>query len=187
MPAAISANVLAVRGWLTLSRLSDIDPSTIALGDPGLLAPILIDEPIPKQYSIGIVAHYHDAQDSFVNRVASLDAHTRVINVAWTPEEVTRAIAGCDIIISSSLHGLIVADSFRIPNIHVRISDRLVGGLYKFKDYNSIFSAERHYAHIPNDLPTGSAKELITFVRNIYEPPRALRAVQAGLLAALPR
>ena len=41
----------------------------------------------------------------------------------------------CKFIISSGLHGLIVSDAYNIPNSRIRMSDKLVGGDFKFIDY----------------------------------------------------
>ena len=38
-------------------------------------------------------------------------------------------------IASSSLHGLICADSYNIPNIWIKISDKILGNDFKFQDY----------------------------------------------------
>ena len=40
---------------------------------------------------------------------------------------------------SSALHGLICADSLGIPNQHIILGEKVVGGEYKFKDYYSVF------------------------------------------------
>ena len=36
---------------------------------------------------------------------------------------------------SSSLHGLIAADAYGIPNARINLTGRLVGGDFKFEDY----------------------------------------------------
>lgn len=58
-----------------------------------------------------------------------------VIDVSnpWT--EVVDAIRSSDVVLSSSLHGLIVAEAYGIPASWIRISDRLQGGSFKFNDY----------------------------------------------------
>lgn len=44
-------------------------------------------------------------------------------------------IVKCEFVLSSSLHGIIFADSFGIPNAHMNVSTRVMGGSYKFDDY----------------------------------------------------
>jgi hypothetical protein len=58
------------------------------------------------------------------------------------PKEVISQIAQCNSILSSSLHGLITADSLRIPNIRIEISTAIRGGDWKFNDYYSAFGIE---------------------------------------------
>ena len=45
----------------------------------------------------------------------------------------------CEFILSSSLHGLIMADSFGIPNQWMVLSDKVEGKNFKFYDYYSVF------------------------------------------------
>ena len=51
--------------------------------------------------------------------------------------DVCRDISGCERILSSSLHGLIIADSFSIPNRRIGFYNNLKGGDFKFEDYAS--------------------------------------------------
>jgi pyruvyltransferase len=46
---------------------------------------------------------------------------------------VIEGIVGADLVISSSLHGLIVADAFDIPCIYLRLSE--AEGMFKYEDY----------------------------------------------------
>ena len=50
---------------------------------------------------------------------------------------VIHEIAKCEHILSSSLHGLVVADALGIPNGWIKLSDRVVGDGFKFKDYGT--------------------------------------------------
>lgn len=71
---------------------------------------------------------------------------------------VVGQISACERILSSSLHGLIVAHSFNIPWVRLRFSDHeLGGGDFKFRDfYESIgcFSPNEITASI-NSLSNG--------------------------------
>ena len=46
-----------------------------------------------------------------------------------------RAVKSCDLIVSSSLHGLICADAYGVPNEWIQLSDDLIGGNFKFRDH----------------------------------------------------
>ena len=66
-------------------------------------------------------------------------AQVTVINVRRHPSAVIRDIASCGAILSSSLHGLVVADSYGIPAAWTSGSPPLTGGDFKFQDYASAF------------------------------------------------
>jgi len=110
----------------------------------------------------------------------------RIIDVAWTPQEVAREIAACDAVISSSLHGLIFSDALGVPNAHIRLSDRLTGGMYKFHDYYSAYSGEYRYREytVPADGPR-SDRSVVDTVIDGYVEPFGLGNLQNGLIRAL--
>ena len=56
--------------------------------------------------------------------------------------QILEEIASCEYVLSSSLHGLIVSDSFGIPNQRLVVSEKLVGDGYKFNDYYSAFGVK---------------------------------------------
>ncbi|MBD8080175.1 polysaccharide pyruvyl transferase family protein [Cellulosimicrobium arenosum] len=174
-----------MRGQLTRSRVRSTESNEPALGDPGLLAHLLQARPPKKRWAIGVLPHYHDASDPFVDRLLTLGHRVRRIEVAWTPEEVVHEVGACDVLLSSSLHGLIVADSLGVPNVHLKFGDRLMGGDYKFRDYNSVFRPGRHRAFRPEELPMKSASALRSFVEQEFVPPTGLRRIQRDLVKAL--
>lgn len=179
-------DTLAVRGRSTLGRVESLSTGPVALGDPGLLAPLLLDGVVKKRYSLGVIPHYHDVTSSVVERMRNLGAGVRVIDVAWTPQEVAREIASCDAVISSSLHGLIFSDALGVPNAHIRLGDKLKGGLYKFHDYYSAFPVEDRYREYVE--PAGgaaSAHAVVDAVVDDYAEPTGLRPLQDGLVRAL--
>lgn len=128
------ANWLAVRGPITVDmvRRAGGKPSG-AMGDPALLLPLLYEPGRAMADQLGIVPHYVDAElararHPDANLIAVLDA---------SPLRVVEQICACDRIVSSSLHGIIVAHAYGIPAAWVRFSDELVGDPenLKFHDY----------------------------------------------------
>ncbi|AEF24133.1 polysaccharide pyruvyl transferase family protein [Pseudomonas fulva] len=127
----------AVRGGETRQRIEG-GGAAPALGDPGLLSDILIDRPVAKKYRIGFVPHYVDQQLPEALAFLQSNPDVRFINVFDEPKSVLQQIASCDYVVSSSLHGLVVADSFGVPNVRVRLSQGIIDEL-KFDDYYSAF------------------------------------------------
>jgi hypothetical protein len=99
-------------------------------GDPAMLLPTFWDA-APKVHDLGIVPHYVDYKDC-----QGWFPDYPVINlVNHHVKSVTRQITQCRAIISSSLHGLIVAHAYGIPAAWVQFSDRLNGDGIKFDDH----------------------------------------------------
>lgn len=127
----------AVRGTETLQRIQG-STDNVALGDPGLLAEMLIDRPAAKEYRLGFIPHYVDHPLPLTRAFLDKFPSTHFINVYMPPKDVLRAIARCELLISSSLHGLVIADAFGIPNIRAKLSSGVIDEL-KFDDYYSAF------------------------------------------------
>ena len=164
------ARIVAVRGELTRDRLG-CSKNTV-LGDFGILVARIYPEYCSfsgKKHVVGIVPHYCDFGDLRIkNIVEKNNGRVVVINVRGAPQDVIKSISKCQCILSSSLHGLIVADAMRIPNAWVKFSDKLVGGSFKFNDYYSAFGIKRN----PKYLNGGeSVEELGKLTEDI--PPDA--------------
>ena len=134
----------ALRGEKTRKRISDILGENVScvLADPGILAPLLV-EPCEKRYNLGIIPHRWDKEEEIFEKMLEYYANSKIIDVQNKPREVLREISSCEYIISTSLHGLIVADSYGIPNCWCEISDRVVENGFKFHDYFSSFGTDR--------------------------------------------
>jgi GT2 family glycosyltransferase len=137
--------VHAVRGQLSLERLRAMgeDVSRAALGDPGLLARLLAPAaPIRPRHRLGLVAHYVDERDPVFARVGARVPSAQIIKVGIDPVAFLARLRECEVVLSSAMHGLVAADALGIPNARIRVSDRLTGGDYKFRDYYSAFGVE---------------------------------------------
>lgn len=124
---------LALRGVLTRDILGA--PQSTPLGDPGLFAAAMLGRPGARR-DIGIVPHYNNKADPMVAALSRLPG-VRILDVERDGVEVCHDIRQCAVILSSSLHGLIVADAFGIPNWRLGFERQLKGGDFKFKDYAS--------------------------------------------------
>jgi len=138
-----SSTVLCLRGHLT-KACARIKGDTI-LADPGLLlAKILPKRTLAKKYVLGLVPHYvdksHPGIQLLLNRYRD---DILLIDVQAEPHEVVEQVRQCSYILSSSLHGLIVADSLGIPSKWMLLSQKVIGGGFKFRDYFSSFNEER--------------------------------------------
>ena len=139
--------IKAIRGYLTLQRLKKEKfakiSKNLAIGDPGLLASMLIDHKnIKKKYDLGIIPHYVDQRNQLLKKIKV--KNSIILDITEKPEILLPKIASCKSIISSAMHGLIVADSLGIPNMRIILSDKITGGDYKFNDYYSVFGIKKH-------------------------------------------
>jgi pyruvyltransferase len=138
LPARV--RVIALRGPLTAALLG-LDPARddVALGDPGLLAAELFGVRASSSLDgpIGLVPHYTDHAQLLEDvRTLALDQRTvKIIDVRASPREVVESIASVRSCISSSLHGLVIADSLGIPSTWLRGGRGVTGERFKFEDY----------------------------------------------------
>jgi len=134
-------NVLAVRGPLTRNELlkCGIDCPEV-YGDPALILPRIYSPEIKKRYKIGIILHYSE-----IGKVeAQLPMGYSVkdvlfINISnygkW--ESFIDQILSCEVILSSSLHGVIVSEAYGVPNLWTSFGYHLASEktYFKYKDF----------------------------------------------------
>ena len=101
-------------------------------GDPALLMSRYYQPKIEKKYKLGIIPHYVDKQ---LVRIPEESKDVLIINIGCGIENLVDHVLSCEHIISSSLHGLIVADAYDVPNGWVEFSNNISGSGYKFQDY----------------------------------------------------
>lgn len=130
-----NAKILALRGPLTAQGVK----GNFVLGDPGLLADELVPQP-DKIYNLGIIPHWTDTTLEFDPRFTKYNP--KIIRVSDDPLKVITEIGQCKRVVSSSLHGIILADAFNIPR-RIEMAPRMLshieqeGGLFKWLDYSA--------------------------------------------------
>lgn len=131
--------VHAVRGWKTRKELTsklgwDVPE---VYGDPALLLPRFLS-PIdgsPAQGRVSFCPHYR--HKGYFNQSFHDDHH--VIDVEQDVESVVGELATSSHVISTSLHGIIIAHAYGVPWTWLRIEDDpLNGDKFKFEDFFTV-------------------------------------------------
>lgn len=124
----------AVRGPLTRRHLLKNGFNVPEVyGDPAIFLPDIY-KPIQKEEvsEIGVIPHYVDKE---IFKRISKNVGLTYININSGVTEVMDAVASCRVILSSSLHGIILAESLGKPTAFIIMSNKLIGRTFKFDDY----------------------------------------------------
>jgi pyruvyltransferase len=126
----------AVRGWLSADRLQQAGiEAPDVVGDAALLLPrFYTPKTTERRYSLGIIPHCFEWDEPFFVEARKWK-DSLMIDITAGIEEVVDQINACDRIISSSLHGIICADSYGIPSLWLQASEKPAGDGFKFRDY----------------------------------------------------
>jgi hypothetical protein len=170
----------AVRGPLTAERVQWRRPKTF--GDPGILANRVFTATPTKSYRVGVVAHYIDVNEQLLKKIADNPEYF-MIDPLQSPEKVAMDITSCEYILSSSLHGLIFADSFGVPNNWMPLSGNVAGGSYKFEDYYQSTGRNLVRKNAATILGNG---DLIDQAIQEYQAITNLKQMQRDLIRAFP-
>lgn len=139
--AAKSENVYLLRGKKTHTALRNagVNIKDIPLGDPLFLASSIfgVNRSAESQSRIGIMPHYADRLSPLIRRLTKQSGVVD-LNVSENPINLLNKIATCDYVISTCLHGLILAESLGIPSLWVKTGKVFAGADYEFSDWFSI-------------------------------------------------
>lgn len=145
------ATFLAVRGPQTRAFLLNLGYDVPEVyGDPALLLPRYFNPKVEKKYEFGIVPHYNDYflfKDFYKNQnILLIDMMTNDV------ESKTKEFLQCEKIISSSLHGIIVAHAYGIPAVWQKFSNKVFGDDIKYQDYFESVHIPFYNPQIKNSL-----------------------------------
>ena len=142
VPDLSGARIRAVRGPLTASALGLSVP---VCADPGLLAHELLGPMPSKVYTVGVLPHW---SDSALTSVYPGEHELSPIVNSNGIRSMVLEIAQCETLITSSLHGLIVADALGIPvqaEAYGRLRRPKEGGDFKWRDYAASLGIEHRW------------------------------------------
>ena len=140
-PLSPLARWLAVRGPLTRAQvLASGGDCPAVWGDPALLLPRLHRPPAGPRRGIGFAPHFSD-------RARLPEGWTdaqglRLVDLQSGIEPVIDAITACEWLLSTSLHGLIVAHAYGVPAVWVQLRELPSGDGVKFADHFSALDVE---------------------------------------------
>lgn len=174
--------ILAVRGYETINRLKELNvkvPNVV--GDPALLLPLVYKPNINKRYKYGIIAHIKDYENVKTqvqnNNCLIIDLKTDNI------EKIIDQILSCEIILSSSLHGLIVSHAYLVPAIWIKFGEIGTDG-FKFIDYFSSVNIPYYQPIDGNKIDFNNIN--ICSIYNKYMLGKNLKNIQCNLLSCAP-
>lgn len=122
------STVVMTRGFVSADLLKmDFD----ICGDPALLMPLFYKPVLEKQYKQSIIPHWKDYE-------YCLETYPEyhIIDPFLPVTEFINEVVRSEQVACSGLHGLIIADTYNIPNIRVQFGD-IGGDGIKFEDYYS--------------------------------------------------
>ncbi|KKG75480.1 polysaccharide pyruvyl transferase family protein [Methanosarcina mazei] len=127
-------------------------------GDPAMLYPCFYRPKIEKKYKLGIIPHYVDQNNPLLHLFKN-DPSVLIIDMLSGIRKVVDDICSCELIASSSLHGIIAADSYGVPSIWIEFSKKVKGDGFKFYDYFESVGRENEFPLIITQNTT--IKEII--------------------------
>ncbi len=170
-------DVALLRGPVTSALLERRDTT---FGDPGLLVTDVFGTLPDRQEKIGIVPHLTKREDPALEAVVAADPRLTLIDPATRDASaVVHRIAECAYVLSSSLHGLVVADACGVPNTWLEPWGNHGFAALKFQDYaasvgrtlGAPVKVTAIQAHLGGRLP-----ELVSYSAGIAEAQHVLRA-----------
>lgn len=193
----VKLDIHAVRGQITLDilrRVGFVNGLNIALGDPGLLYPKLfgINARCSKFWDIGIIPHMSDAPlgQFLFERFSKAGLRVKLINVTDSVESVVTEISLCENILSSSLHGLVIADALNIPSRQMLLSYYSIPDdqfFLKFRDYYSAFGREMPAPLGIKDIVDDEIKVLNEISKSVVPSVDQISDITSNLVLSFPK
>lgn len=130
---------------------------------------------------IGYIIHSVD-REAFFTQYPELQPY--LVNNYTSPETFVNQLTQYKYIVSSSLHGLIFAHAYGIPSVGIKVTDKIIGGEFKYRDYYSSLGYD--YPGRLNCPTFNSLFEWKDLVQEAWNPSRGLiKQLQSNQLSVL--
>lgn len=177
----------AVRGKLTLNLFTNSENTV--LGDGGLIvSEVYPYEETVKQYKLGVILHYIDIKYNDIKQWKLFNNQDVLfIDVKDPVEKIINDVWSCEKIVSTSLHGVVICDSYGID--HSLVNSYLTNtyihkaqNSYKYHDYYSAFNLDFKLPSLTIGKDT-TMLECINECKPVNKPN--IQEIKNGLLSSL--
>ena len=152
-------DIRSVRGPFTAQAMEDMGYSCPKIyGDPGVLMPLIYYPKVEKKYKVSVIQHYRK-QEQLPNECHGIEIKTDDY------EFFIKEILASEKVISSSLHGIILAESYGVPAVFV------TNGVEKelLKYYDWYYSTKRQSVIVTNSIEQALEVTPMKLPENIKE------------------
>lgn len=166
--------IISVRGPLTkkyLERRGFQCPEVF--GDPVLLFSLFYKPKILlKKHRIGIIPHFRERNEKLIHYLKN-DPNVLFIDIVDYGDcySFVDKVLSCDVILSSSLHGLILSDSYGIKNLWVSFSNDCPDAKFKYQDYFASVGRAQGNPIVLNNCNLDNLDEVELLVEKNYTKP----------------
>lgn len=187
---------IALRGKLTAKQFIN-DTTNTALGDGGLILEKIYtpkrDWSYRPRYKLGIFPNYADIVNMRDDPIEKFNVFKSPDVLLIDPrnfvETVVNQCYSCENIISSSLHGAVISDSYGINNAifasrETKLALHVMQGSFKFRDYYSAFDIDFKEPKIFLDKNT-SFEQAISACKQFNKP--TMENLKQGLIKSIDR
>lgn len=173
------AKILALRGTMSHRVYQNMGLRfSCAYGDPAVLLPNYLKPDERPVFGVGLIPHIVDYAYA---RERYGDEFECIINLHDPIEDVVRNILLCERTISTSLHGFVVSHAYGRPSAWGELSDRVIGGGWKFRDYLTAYGME-------DTDPLDMRKRIDIGKADFILPAESkMKEIQQGLMDAFPK
>ena len=191
----LDRNPISVRGNLSRKQF-DNDTSNTAIGDGGLILDAIYRPKKPLHtFKLGIFPNYVDIVNMRDDPIEKFEIFKKnpedvlLIDPRNYIETVLDDLYSCDNIITSSLHGAVVSDSYNknygiFSSWETQLAIHQLQGSFKFKDYFSAFDQPFENPALFLDRNT-SIEQALSICRPVNKPN--LESIKQGLIKSIER
>ena len=188
----VESDFKAVRGFHTINRIKELGYEVpTVVGDPALLLPLINPKINPKKENkIAIIPHYQHY--NFLKQ--KLSEEVKIIDLLDSIENILHDINASELVLSTSLHGIIVSHAYQIPALWVEFEElsnnKLLGDDVKFHDYLSSVKINSYEPLLINTTTNFDHVFLQKIINNYQQyliaKSDVISSIQKGLLSVAP-